>query len=140
MNKKALVRVPTQKIRNRQGRAKGVVDEGLWERATTAADGARHVALDKPKAASCGVAKSDRLFDNRVENGLEVSGRGVDDLQHLRDRRLLLPGLGEFALARGKRREQGVTGRLLRLRAGGLRRGRRRRRGASGSHQAGIHD
>ena len=60
--------------------------------------------------------------------------------QHLRDRRLLLPRLGEFALALGKRREQGVAGRLLRLRAGGLRRGCRRRRGASGRHQAGIHD
>ena len=47
--------------------------------------------------AECGVAQPDRLFEHRVEHRGEIAGRGIDDLQDLGGRGLLvqrLAGLG----------------------------------------------
>jgi len=37
-----------------------------------------------------------RLFEDRVENRNEVAGRGIDDLQYLSNRLLLLQRLAQF--------------------------------------------
>ena len=37
-----------------------------------------------------GLAQAHRLFEHRVEHRREVAGRGIDDLQHLGGRGLLL--------------------------------------------------
>jgi len=80
MNEGPLVPAPAEDVRNRKGRAKHVVEEGPGERAAATADDARHIALDKPEAASRRVTKTNRLFEDRVERRGEIAGRRVDRL------------------------------------------------------------
>jgi hypothetical protein len=44
-----------------------------------------------------GFAEAHRLLEHRVENGGQVAGRRIDDLQHLGGRGLLLQGLARFS-------------------------------------------
>ena len=74
MNEGPPVPGPAKNVYNRQGRAKHVVEEGPRERAVAAADDARHIALDKPEAASRRVTKPNRLFEDRVEHSSEIAG------------------------------------------------------------------
>jgi hypothetical protein len=62
----------------------------------------RAVAVDRPQHALNGVAQPDRLFQHRVEYRGEVAGRGVDDLQYLGGRGLLLEGFVTLGFALGK--------------------------------------
>src|SRR5262249_2186304 len=55
-------------------------------------------AIEYRQAAIIGPAQKQRLFDDRVEDGGKVARRGVDDLQYLSGRDLLLQcfaGLGQ---------------------------------------------
>ena len=60
------------------------------------------LAVIGPEVAERSVAKAHSLFEHRVEHRREVAGRGVDDLQHLGGRGLLLQRFGEFSLTLGK--------------------------------------
>ena len=62
------------------------------------------LAIISPKGPESGSAQSQGLFQHRVEHRREVTGRGINDLQHFRGRGLLSEGLvalgsalGEFA-------------------------------------------
>ncbi len=48
------------------------------------------------QAAVHGTTKAMRLFEDRVEHRREITGRAIDDLQHLGGRRLLLQGLARL--------------------------------------------
>ena len=50
------------------------------------------LAVPRQHHAEGGLAEIDRLFQDRVEHWGEVAGRGVDDLQYLGGRGLLLQG------------------------------------------------
>jgi hypothetical protein len=43
-----------------------------------------------------------RLSQNRIKHGHEIAGRGIDDLQYLSGRGLLLQRLSEASLCLGK--------------------------------------
>ncbi len=49
-----------------------------------------------PQHAESGLTQPHRRFEHRVEHRREVAGRGVDDLQHLGGRGLLLQGLARL--------------------------------------------
>ena len=134
MEKGPILRVATNEIRRGHG-----FEVGAPRAAAEHVDHPGRSVLNEPQGPVVGVAEPRALFDDRVEHRPKVAGRGVDDLEHLRDRRLLLPRLGELAVALSKRREKRVAGQPRRLGFGGARRGCRRRRGASGRHQAGFH-
>ena len=51
------------------------------------------LAVVGPKTAERRLAKPHRLFEHRVEHRREVAGRGIDDLQNLGGRGLLLQRL-----------------------------------------------
>src|SRR5262245_11894353 len=61
-------------------------------------DGIEPRSVECPQAAEIEPRKSRRFFQHRVEDGGEVAGRGIDDLQHLGSRGLLLQGLAEVAI------------------------------------------
>src|SRR6516225_8088967 len=68
----------------------------VFFRVTSRGDGRHAFAVIKTERAECGPAQGMRLFQNRVENWGEVAGRGVDDLQYLGGRGLLLQGLARL--------------------------------------------
>jgi hypothetical protein len=49
-----------------------------------------------PKHAEGGLAEASRPIQHRVEDRGEVAGRGIDDLQYLGGRRLLVQGLARL--------------------------------------------
>ena len=53
-------------------------------------------ALGQIKYTEFGPADAHRVFQHRLENGLEVARRTGDDLQHLRGRGLLLQRLAQL--------------------------------------------
>ena len=53
-----------------------------------------------------GLAEAHRLFEHRVEHRREIAGRGIDDLQHLGGRGLLLQRLVAFGGALGEQTAQ----------------------------------
>src|SRR5215472_9798869 len=54
------------------------------------------LSFDEPEGALDSAAESDRLLEHRVEHRCEVAGRGIDDLQYLGRRRLLLQRLARL--------------------------------------------
>jgi len=54
------------------------------------------VAIPSEKQTECRTAKAGRLFQHRIEDRREVAGRGIDDLQYLGGRGLLLQGLARL--------------------------------------------
>jgi hypothetical protein len=48
------------------------------------------LAIVGPKCTVCGIAQAHCLLDYRIEHGREVAGRGIDHLQDLGGRGLLL--------------------------------------------------
>src|SRR5215467_2424400 len=52
--------------------------------------------FDEPEGALDSAAESDRLLEHRVKHRCEVAGRGIDDLQYLGCRSLLLQGLARL--------------------------------------------
>src|SRR3984893_19365444 len=56
-------------------------------------DGAPRFAVKYPQRPESSSAKPMRLLQDRVEHGGKVAGRGIDDLQNLGGRGLLLQGL-----------------------------------------------
>ena len=59
-----------------------------------------HVAVSKSKVSRSGLAQPHRLFEHRVEYRREVAGRGIDDLQYLGGRGLLLQRLARLGESR----------------------------------------
>jgi len=55
-----------------------------------------------PQCAKRRAAQPVCLLQYRIEHRGEVAGRGIDDLQHLGGRRLLLTRFGKFSLTVGK--------------------------------------
>src|SRR5690242_17214685 len=54
------------------------------------------VAIEGVHYAKSGVAQADGLFEHRVKHRCEIARRGVDDLQYLRSRGLLLQSLARL--------------------------------------------
>ena len=59
-------------------------------------DSAKDTAFKEPKVAESGLTDAGCIRQHCVKNGLQLSGRAGDDLEHLRGRRLLLQRLGEI--------------------------------------------
>jgi hypothetical protein len=60
------------------------------------------LAIVSQQGAVVGTAEDVRLFQNRVERRREIAGRGIDDLQYLGGRGLLLKRFSKFSLTLGK--------------------------------------
>ena len=57
---------------------------------------ARHLAFDQPHHSEFGAADARGVFEQFPENRVEIAGRGADDLENFRGRRLLLQRLAEI--------------------------------------------
>ena len=60
------------------------------------------LALDPPYVSVVGLAQAQRLVQYCVEHRCEITGRGIDDLQHLGDRGLSRQSLVSLGSALGK--------------------------------------
>src|SRR3954466_3092429 len=65
-------------------------------RTAAPSDAVEILAVISRHQAECALAQPQRLFQHRAEHRGEVAGRGVDDLQHLGGRGLLLQRLTRF--------------------------------------------
>jgi hypothetical protein len=65
-------------------------------------DRAKRLAFAQHQGAMGHPAELVRLRQDRIEDGLKVAGRGIDDLQHIGGRSLLLQGLVSLGFALGK--------------------------------------
>ena len=67
---------------------------GCWNPAS--GDGTGSLAVDDGHEAEGRSAQPHRLFEHRVEHWCEIAGRGIDDLQYLSGRGLLLQRLARL--------------------------------------------
>src|SRR5262245_26110234 len=67
---------------------------------------AKDFAVEAGDVPPIGSTKPRSIFNERLENRLEIKHRPADDLQDLAGRRLLLEGLGQLTVARAEFREQ----------------------------------
>jgi len=72
-----------QKLHERRGR-------------TAFGDCVKKVSVNVREVAEARLAQPHRLFQHRVEHRAEITGRGIDDLQYLGGRGLLLQGLARL--------------------------------------------
>ena len=68
-------------------------------RITARGGSVQQFAVERPDVTEGRLAQPHRLFEHRVEDRREIAGRGVDDLQDLGGRGLLLQRLAEVAVA-----------------------------------------
>ena len=64
------------------------------------------ISFGEPQDTELGAADANRILQHGLEHGLQLAGRGRDDLQHLRGRGLLLQRLGEIVGAPAQLVEQ----------------------------------
>src|SRR5690348_8093256 len=67
-----------------------------WRRQVAPCDGAKEFAVIDQQGSVRRFAKGVRLFQYRIKDRREVTGRAVDNLQYLRSRGLLLQGLARL--------------------------------------------
>src|SRR5436190_1005114 len=67
-----------------------------WPGEATRRDGTEPIAVGYMQATGCSTAEAMSLLQDRVEHRREVAGRGVDDLQYLGGRGLLLQCLARL--------------------------------------------
>src|SRR6516164_1767647 len=70
---------------------------GVFFRETTRGDRWHTLAIIKTERTECGPAQYVCFFQYRLEHRGKLSGRGIDDLQYLSSRGLLLQGLARLS-------------------------------------------